>query len=67
MPDHATGASRSPLTRPSRAVHTGWVATRATEAATVVYERLEIQAAKWAPSSSPAAPAQPWSRHPRRG
>ncbi len=54
--DAEPGARRDhlPRRRAMRAAQTGWVATRATELATVVNERLGTQAAKWSARNRPA-------------
>ena len=53
MPNHATRVIATPRRCAIRAAHTGCVATRAVEDATVVNRRLGIHVAKCAPSSSP--------------
>ena len=53
MPIHATRVIATPRRCAIRAAHTGCVATRAVEDATVVNRRLGIHVAKCAPSSSP--------------
>ena len=44
------------------AAHTGWVATSATDDATVVKDRLGTQVAKWAARNTPASSAPPAGR-----
>ena len=59
MPSQAWAGTSSPRARASSAAHTGWVATRATDDATVVNDRLGTQVAKWADRNSPASRAPP--------